>query len=173
MLGLPRSTEFNKRLPKYKFYRNLDMTASVKKQFSDCIGTLYWRNKISSETVNIDDSGAIKEIDIIEIALNQNSISDKLLAVIDRAIGRHIVFVLSYNDMEQLVIGYKERSEKQEDKYVVDTYFNTKWIPKGELILEIKGLSLDNIYEGWLRDLIPTDTKNNEDIKDTIDKQKV
>lgn len=31
MLGLPKSTEFNKRLPKQKFYENLTITPALKK----------------------------------------------------------------------------------------------------------------------------------------------
>ena len=31
MLGLPKSTEFNKRIPKQKFYENIAVTPAMKK----------------------------------------------------------------------------------------------------------------------------------------------
>ena len=33
MLDLPKTTEFNKRIPKQKFYDNLDVSAAIKRSF--------------------------------------------------------------------------------------------------------------------------------------------
>jgi hypothetical protein len=33
MLGLPKSTEFNKRIPKQKFYENMEISPALKKVF--------------------------------------------------------------------------------------------------------------------------------------------
>ena len=33
MLGLPKATEFNRRIPKAKFYENINITSSLKKLF--------------------------------------------------------------------------------------------------------------------------------------------
>jgi hypothetical protein len=51
MLGLPKTTEFNKRIPKQKFYDNLPVTPALKKVFIDQIKTIYWRNKIAASTI--------------------------------------------------------------------------------------------------------------------------
>lgn len=53
MLGLPKSTEFNKRLPKQKFYENLTITPALKKNFVDDIRMIYWCNKIAASTMNL------------------------------------------------------------------------------------------------------------------------
>lgn len=37
MLGLPKSTEFNKRIPKKKFYEQLEVTPEIKRVFVDQI----------------------------------------------------------------------------------------------------------------------------------------
>ena len=37
MLGLPKSTEFNKRIPKQKFYENLPVTPAIKTVFTEQI----------------------------------------------------------------------------------------------------------------------------------------
>ena len=36
-MGLPRSTEFNKRIPKQKFYENLSVTPAIRKAFTEQI----------------------------------------------------------------------------------------------------------------------------------------
>lgn len=45
MLGLPKSTEFNKRIPKQKFYDNLTVSPTLKRSFVDQIRMIYWANK--------------------------------------------------------------------------------------------------------------------------------
>ena len=62
MLGLPKTTDFNKRIPKEKFYENLNVTPSVKKCFVDQIKVIYWRNKIASSTTNLAPGTAVTEI---------------------------------------------------------------------------------------------------------------
>ena len=53
MLGLPKSTEFNKRIPKQKFYENITVTPAMKKAFVEQIRIIYWRNKIAATTLNL------------------------------------------------------------------------------------------------------------------------
>lgn len=48
MLELPKSTEFNKRIPKQKFYENIAVTPAMKKAFVEQIRIIYWRNKIAA-----------------------------------------------------------------------------------------------------------------------------
>ncbi|MFC2766435.1 MAG: DUF4391 domain-containing protein [Prevotella sp.] len=41
--GLPKSTEFNKRIPKQKFYENLSLTPAIRKAFTEQIKMIYWK----------------------------------------------------------------------------------------------------------------------------------
>jgi hypothetical protein len=52
-VGLPKSTEFNKRIPKQKFYDNLNVSPALKRSFIDQIKVIYWANKIAASTVNL------------------------------------------------------------------------------------------------------------------------
>lgn len=53
MLGFPASTEFNKKIPKQKFYDNLDISPALRRVFVDQIRLVYWRNKLAASTLNI------------------------------------------------------------------------------------------------------------------------
>ena len=44
MLGFPASTEFGKRIPKQKFYENLEVSPALRRVFVDQIRLVYWRN---------------------------------------------------------------------------------------------------------------------------------
>ena len=46
MLSFPTSTVFERRIPKQKFYQNLDVTAEVKRLFIEQIKLITWANKL-------------------------------------------------------------------------------------------------------------------------------
>ena len=66
MLGLPKSTEFNKRIPKQKFYENIAVTPAMKKAFVEQIKIIYWRNKIATTTLNLAAGEQVTEIEVFE-----------------------------------------------------------------------------------------------------------
>lgn len=71
MLNLPKSTEFNKRIPKQKFYENLSVTPALKKSFTEQIRTIWWRNKIAVSTANLAPGKTVTELEVLEICLNR------------------------------------------------------------------------------------------------------
>ncbi len=146
MLGLPKSTEFDKRIPKQKFYENVNLPQKLKKAFQDQIKVIYWRNKISATTMNLEKSNDILEIQIIEIKLSTPDIDEKILKQIDKYIPYHLVFVLTYEDKHKLCIGYKEISAKGTSN--IKKYYSTNWDEKENFSLKLDGLSVDSVYEG-------------------------
>ena len=54
MLGLPKATEFDKRIPKQKFYENINVTTAMRRVFVEQINTIYWKNKIAPSTLNLE-----------------------------------------------------------------------------------------------------------------------
>ena len=61
MFGFPASTEFGKRIPKQKFYENIDITSALKRVFVEQIRLIYWRNKLATATLNLAE-GANRRI---------------------------------------------------------------------------------------------------------------
>lgn len=110
MLGLPKTTEFNKRIPKQKFYENLTVMPGLKRAFTEQVKIIWWRNKIAAATVNLAPGEAVTEIEVLELRLNQPSLDESVLLQIDREIPYHILFLLEYEGKCQAWIGYKEAS---------------------------------------------------------------
>lgn len=90
MLNLPKSTEFNKRIPKQKFYENLSVTPALKKSFTEQVRMIWWRNKIAVSTANLAPGKTVTELEVLEIRLNQPSLDESVLLQIDREIPYHI-----------------------------------------------------------------------------------
>ena len=110
MLDLPKSTEFNKRIPKQKFYEKIDVSPALKRVFVEQIKIIYWRNKLAATTLNLAPGTSVDEIEIIEIKLSSQELDVAVLRQIDKEIPYHILFVLECEGKYRAVIGYKEKS---------------------------------------------------------------
>lgn len=153
MLGLPKSTEFNRRIPKQKFYENISVSPSLKRAFIDQIKTIYWCNKVATTTMNLAAGGTVVEIEVFVIYLNvQQSIED-VLRQIDKKIPYHILFLLEYNRKYQAWIAYKEPVRLGTNTFKVGTYYHTDWMDEAELPLKLEGLNLDKVYENFVRQI--------------------
>lgn len=150
MLDFPKSTVFNKRIPKQKFYQKLSMSSNLEQQFMKEIDTIHWKNKLSPDTINISTGTNVTEIEVFEITLKNQYISKNIIEVIDREIPYHIVFVLRHKNLSQIWISFKEDSKSREGKFKVDSYYKTDWLKYDDLSLQIEGLNLDKIYENFI-----------------------
>lgn len=153
MIDLPKSTFFNKRIPKQKFYENLDISSTIKKSFIDEIKTIYWRNKISKDTVNIKEGKKVEELQVFLVKLNQKSLNEKILFQMDRQIPYHILFLLKYENLYQVAMGYKQEAASGSNAFKVSGYYYTDWITEEQLFISLEGLDLDAVYENLLRSI--------------------
>lgn len=149
MLGLPKTTDFNKRIPKEKFYENLNVTPTVKKCFVDQIKVIYWRNKIASSTTNLAAGSTVTEIEIFEVRLKTNILDEAVLRQIDKEIPYHIIFLLEYDGKYQVWTAYKEASTGN-TAFKVNHYYHTDWKAEDELPLKLEGLNVDAVYENFV-----------------------
>lgn len=149
MLGLPQSTEFNKRIPKQKFYEHLSVTPTLRRIFVNRIRAVYWRNKLAPSTVNLAGDGMVTELEVFEIQLSECGLEEAVLRQIDQVIPYHILFVLTCEDSAQLWIGFKQMGPSAK----VLRYFHTDWVPMESLALRLEAQSLDGVYESWIRQI--------------------
>lgn len=171
MLGLPKTTEFNKRIPKQKFYENLQVTPAMKRYFVDQIKVIYWKNKIAATTVNLAEGRDVTELEVFEIRLNGQELDESVLKQIDREIPYHILFILQYEDKSKAVIGYKEAVASGNTAFKVNKYYQTEWMPEEDLPLKMEGLSIDAVYENFVRQIAGdalTQGEAGETLKDSV-----
>lgn len=164
MIGLPKTTEFNKRIPKQKFYENIDISPALKKIFVEQVKIIYWRNKIAASTTNLATGTDVTELEVFEVRLNSPVLDDSLLRQIDKEIPYHILFLLEYDGKYQAWTAYKEAAVTGANAFKVGTYYHTDWLPEDELPLKVEGLSVDKVYENFVRQ-IAGDTLRSEEGK--------
>lgn len=174
MIGLPKSTEFNRRIPKQKFYENISVSPTLKRVFIDQIKVIYWRNKVASTTMNLAAGDTVTELEVLEIRLNGPQLDEAVLRQIDKEIPYHILFLLEYDRKYQAWTAYKEAAASGTNAFKVGTYYHTDWLMEDELPLKLEGLSVDEVYENFVRqiagDALRSETGKNESLKASVER---
>lgn len=173
LLNFPKSTEFNKRIPKQKFYENIAVTPAMKRAFVEQIKIIYWRNKIATTTLNLAAGEQVTEIEAFEVRLSAPKLDESVLRQIDREIPYHILFLLEYEGKYRAVIGYKEAAAGK-TAFKVDRYYSTDWLDEDDLPVHLDGLSLDALYENFVRQIageVLAD-ENGTTLKESVEQQK-
>lgn len=174
MIGLPKSTEFNRRIPKQKFYENISVSPTLKRVFIDQIKVIYWRNKVAATTMNLAAGATVTELEVFEIKLNGQQLDEAVLRRIDKEIPYHILFLLEYDGKYQAWTAYKEAAVTESNAFKVGTYYHTDWLPEDELPLKVEGLSVDKVYENFVRqiagDALRSETGKTESLKESVER---
>lgn len=174
MLGLPKTTEFNKRIPKQKFYENMNISPALKKVFTEQVKVIYWRNKIAASTLNLAQGNKVTELEVFEVKLNSRELDNTFLHQIDKEIPYHILFLLEYQGKYQAWIGYKEAASGNK-AFNVHEYYHTDWLEEPELHLKLEGLNVDVVYENFIRQIAGDRLKadvSEEGLKESVERDK-
>lgn len=168
MIGLPKSTEFNRRIPKQKFYENLSISPTLKRVFMDQIKVIYWRNKVAATTMNLAAGDAVTEIEVFEVRLNGPQLDESVLRQIDKEVPYHILFILEYEGKYQAWTAYKEAAGSRANTFKVGNYYHTNWLVEEALPLKAEGLSVDKVYENFVRQIAGDALRTVEDKTETL-----
>lgn len=176
MLGLPKTTEFNKRIPKQKFYENINVTPALRRIFVEQIKVVYWRNKIAPSTINLEAGNDVTEIEVFEVKLNRVPLDVSVLRQIDKEIPYHIIFLLEFEGKYQAWTAYKEKAGSGSSAFKVDTYYHTDWLLEDVLVLKLDGLNMDSVYENYVRqiagDALHVASSETESLKESVERSK-
>lgn len=122
---LPQSTIVNRAIPKNSFDKFTN--TKQKKRLSEIVDKIRWANKISLDTVNLGGKD-IAEIQLFDIRLKKKEDIGDILAIIDRAIPYHLIFVISFEDNLKYSASQKHPHPVNEDNTVIDWTFTSNWI---------------------------------------------
>ena len=160
MLGLPSSTEVNRRVAKEKLYANAILNTSTKDMIKDQIESVVWRNKLADSTMSVAEGETVKEIQIFEVVLRQKALDKRILPAIAKAIPYKILFVLTFG------------SEAQAWMEVSGTFYNTDWFTLDGFMLRFEGLNLDAVYENLARQIAAGRLNAESDISKAVEMDK-
>ncbi len=122
-MNWPKSTFYNRFLPKETLYRNKKFTEAEKSLLVDNIEKIIWSYKISPDTLNLQPSSLL-ELQVFTITTKDLYFDDKALVLIDQAIPFPVIFLVENNSKQKAFSVYYEDFSKKTKP--LDT-FSTSW----------------------------------------------
>ena len=157
MIILPKECVVDKFIPKKIFYEKVSLSSNLKQEFVDKVDKIYWKYKISEDTLNISKTENIEEIEIFELTLKEKVNCQNIIKVITRNIPYVILFEICYNDEVQYAIKHND-----------DIYF-TNWNEK--IDFNFNGIDLNIVYENIIRSVTNISEQDNN-IDEELEKGK-
>lgn len=155
-MNLPIKCEVNKIISKKIFYEKLNISLSLKQEFIHKLEKIYWKYKISEDTINITKTIDIEEIEIFELTLKEKCDIKNIINIITKKIPYVILFIIRYNDEFQYAIKFKE------------DILLTDW--NEEKDFNFVGINLKEVYNNIIRRFI--NDKSNKNIGEIIENNK-
>lgn len=157
MIELPKECIVDKFIPKKIFYEKVSLSSNLKQEFVDKIDKIYWKYKISEDTLNISKTENVEEIEIFELTLKEKVNCQNIIKVITKNIPYIILFEICYKDEVQYAIKHND-----------DIYF-TNWNEK--IDFNFNGIDLNVVYENIIRSVTNISEQSNN-IDEELEKDK-
>lgn len=159
MINLPKSCLVNRFIPKKVFYEKSNINQITKEEFINIVDKITWIYKLSPETIGINKTKDIEEIEVFQIELKEKVVPKNVIKAVINSIQYKILFILKYNDEFCYLI-------KLEDVYY------TNW--NEEINFEFTSINLSNLCESIAKSILheESNTKNFNEIIENINEKK-
>lgn len=137
MLGLPKSTELNKPLPKKAIYAKFQMNTAAREKFDADISRISIVGEISPSTTGIAKGETVGSIFVLLISLKRKSFIPGTIAQISKLIDQNMLLVLEHESERKLAIYHTK-------------LLQTAWTPADACALSLRGLDLDAVWENLI-----------------------
>lgn len=134
MLGLPKTTEMSKQLPKKAIYTKFQMNTAAKEKIDADISRITIVNEIDPNKVNIPSGEDVNSFFVLLVSLKRKEYDEKTISTLSKLIPQNILFVLEYENESRLAIYHTK-------------VMQTAWMPTEEQKVELKGLNLNTVWE--------------------------
>lgn len=171
LFAYPSNAAFGRVLPKSKIYERTQPTTAVKELFVRQIEQIVWQYKLAPETINVQGTAAVPEIQIFHITLRTGELKPDVLRCIDQAIPFPLVFELYHESKVKTIAAYKRPSEADAAKSVISPYFATDWLPESTQRQPLPVMfDLDALYAQLLAPLLPYPPRQGESLPEQVDR---
>lgn len=134
MLGLPKSTELNKQLPKKAIFTTFQLSTAEKAKIDADIAKISIVNEVSAARLNIADGEKTKSFFVLLISLKKREFDEKTVVAISKLIDQNLLFILAYEGEAKLATHHLKLMQ-------------TEWRKIDELSIELNGLNMDTVWE--------------------------
>lgn len=164
-LHLPDSALVNRFIAKTKFYDKAVISPKLKEDFVNKVQKITWQYKLSENTLGINKTAAVTEIQVFEIELKEQLIPKNILALIDKAIPYQILYQFTFNKHTAYAITLKGLEEVE--KIHTKEYYFSEWDEPVQF--DFTGTDLEQVYQKLIKAFIKHPIKQQDDFKTVIE----
>jgi len=135
MLGLPKSTETTRPLPKKAIFDKFRPCAADRQRFDADIKRLTIVGEVSTATSNIAAGESAKSFYVVLVNLRSATCDRKNLVLLSKLIEQNMLFVLEHNGMARLAVFRVGKALESGEK------------PLNDWRVSLTGLNLDSVWE--------------------------
>ena len=157
MYGLPDKTIINKPLYKKAFFEKFNLKATDRDRFDADISKMHILAWVSSQRLHaLSDTGEVKEFYVMLLEMKHPSCAEQNLQLLQRNIGRKMLFALQYENDTQLCLFHNQ-------------WLCTVWKPTEEMTIPLKGLSIDDAWRNIVAEIGGLDTFSDQSLEEQIE----
>ena len=164
MLGLPKSTEMSKQLPKKAVYAKFHLNTAAKERIDADISKITIVNEVTPDKIHVPAGEQVSGIFVLHVMLKRGEFDVKTIETLSKLIPQNILFVLEYEGKSKLAI------------YHINL-LQTDWQSTDQCYVELRGLSFDKIWENLICDVgglsLKVGNTLDDQIKENVQKQKL
>jgi len=134
MLGLPKSTELSRQLPKKAIYARFGLNTATRNRFDADISRITIVNEVSPTTIAIAPGEKIKSFYVLLVILKNKKYDERLIGQLSKLIGQNMLFILDCGDKSQLAVYHGK-------------VITTGWKPGERLTIALRGQDMDIVWQ--------------------------
>ena len=155
MLGLPKSTELSKQLPKKAIYLKFNMNTAAKDKFDADISRITIVSEISPVTTTIAAGESVSAIYVLLVSLKHKDYSEATIAQLNRLINQSMVLVLECGTERRLAVYHTK-------------LIQGAWQNADDCKLQLKGLNLDDVWNNIVVQIGSIDVEKGNSLEEQI-----
>ena len=155
MLGLPKSTEMSKQLPKKAIYLKFNMNTAQKDKFDADISRITIVSEISPTTTTIAAGENVPAIYVLLVSLKHKDYSEATIAQLNRLINQSMVLVLECGTERRLAVYHTK-------------LIQGAWTNAEDCKLTLKGLNLDDVWNNIVVQIGSIDMEKGNSLEEQI-----
>lgn len=183
----PEAAKFGRVIPKDKLYSQTGANAELKQLFVEQVAQIKWAFKLAENTINLAKTEQVHELEVIHIKLKAQTIDEKILTAIDKAIPHPTLFMLTRDanqgdqgkgenepkPVEQEIAylaAYKLKTTTQsnKEKWQQSAYLKSQWlVPSSQRAASLPAVTnLESLYNQLIEALMPLSFQGEHNVRE-------
>jgi len=183
----PEAAKFGRVIPKEKLYSQAGANAELKQLFVEQVAQIKWAYKLAESTINLAKTEQVHELEVIHIKLKSQTLDEKILTAIDKAIPHPTLFMLTRDakyadkgagatevnttDQEiayQAAHKLKIITQSNKEKWQQSAYLKSQWlVPSSQHASPLPAAtSLEKLYSQLLEALMPIGLQGEQNVQE-------